>query len=204
MTVYQHLISGLTSSHRYYMSLHTSNDAGTLPGAHAAFLSFTTNLWNGPTPPSTAMSTLIRPDAQPDTAITYTLNDSTGAKEARTQTALSLVGTGASERLPPRVCAVVNLRTGEIGRTQVGRVYQFPMTTASMSIGTVTAATITKVLAGWQFALDQIALTGYQPVVYHRKTRGTSDVTSIDMTNRWSTQRRRNKQIGFTRTTAPL
>jgi hypothetical protein len=186
------------------MTIHTTLDAGNIEDAQSAFAAFCTDVWNGPTTPSTGIGSLVRPEAEPDTAITYSLQPGSNRKEFKKATTLSLIGLASGSRLPPRTCAVVNLRGPGAARREIGRVYQPPMDTTSLSLGLVTAAAVTRIINAWQYALDNLATTTYQPVIWHRDQLGTSDVVSIDMTNLWYTQRRRTKQMAATRTTAAL
>ena len=204
MGVYQHFLSGVVSNHRYYMSLHTRNDAGNIEDAHSAFTSFCTDVWNGATPPSTGLSSLVRPEAEPDTVVTYSLQDGSNRKLFKKQNSVSLIGLASGSRMPPRVCAVVNLRSPAIGRRETGRVFQPPMDTTALSVGLLTASAVARIIDAWTYALDRLVTSTYQPVIWHRDLLGSSDVVSIDMTNLWYTQRRRTKAMAFTRTTAAL
>lgn len=204
MGVYQHFLSGLVSGHRYYMTIHTRLDTGNIEDAHSAFEAFCTDVWDGPTPTTTGIGTLVRPEAQPDTAITYSLQDGSNRKLFKKATSVSLTGLASGSRLPPRTCAVVNLRGPGAARREIGRVFQPPMDTTSLSTGLVTAAAVTRILGAWQYALEQLAATTYQPIIWHRDLLGSSDVVSVDMTNLWYTQRRRTKSQVFARSTAAL
>lgn len=204
MTTYQHLLSGTVAGHTYEMSIHTDNSSGTLPGAHAAWVSAVNTLWDGSAPPPTSFGALVPAEAVPEIATTYSIEDGSTRKVAVERSGVTFSGSATGERLPPFTCAVLNLRGFEIGRHNLGKVYQPPMTITHLSSSGIDATAVGRMLDNWQLALQSLAAAFYTPVIFNVGLIGITQIATIDMRDKWAVQRRRQGSLASTSTSRTL
>jgi len=109
------------------------------------------------------------------------------------------VGNVAGELLPTQTCGIITKRTGSGGRARRGRFYiPFPgegsnTNAQSPNAGYLAnAATLAGLLDDQQTAnAGGGATTTLQPVLLHRASSTTHNITSAEVRTKWATQRRR-------------
>lgn len=109
-------------------------------------------------------------------------------------------GAAAGEVSPTQTSALINLKTGAIGRSYMGKMYLPALAEGNVSNGSITPAMITAIGTFVSEALIVISttlpLTQYQWVVYSKKLNTSRDVIEHQVSQFAATQRRRRPGRG--------
>lgn len=200
MGTYINVVIGHAVGESFTFTLHTTNAAGNLAGAAAAFHTAIGLLWNGVASPADSIKQLFNGTTGIDETVTTELDPLTGKNLGQIRNAEALVGTDAGASLPPQCATVVSCRTAKVTRAGRGRFFLPPMTVNKVDTGRILAAAVTQSVTASQKMIQSLNGAGYTAIVYHRKTRTSDNITSVDVGNVFDTQRRRRDKLIEVRT----
>lgn len=200
MAIYRHVVSGSLPGEIWSFTMHTDSSLG-VDAAHTAWTSEITDFWTSGDP---ALQFLMAPEVVVTQTSTALLSGTTGEQVTRRISAVSIPGTSTSNMLPYQVSVAVSLRTELATRSGRGRFYLPPLVTANVTDGRL-AATAQAVLADEaQSFLQGLTTSGLTPVIYHRSTNSSTEITSIDVGDVFDTQRRRRGDLIEVRESRPV
>lgn len=135
---------------------------------------------------------------------TVEINPSTGKQLTGVSDPRSEVGTASGSSCPYQCSPVVSFRTATLSRAGRGRIYA-----PSPAVAALTAARLSSTAAGnladsAQAMLQALDTAGFTPVIYHRSTGTTTNITTIDVGDVIDTQRRRRNQLTEVRTSRTI
>lgn len=197
MSTYRHILRGTTPGEEWSFSIHTRNEAGTNPGAHAAWNAAVTELWQGSTPPNTGGIINRCPSIVVGTqTITYTISDIDGKAVIAARTNVNLVGTCSANMLPYSTAAILRMKGSGSTKHDRGRCYMPPMCTSPNLNGRISPTGQANILNAATAAFRSLNSAGYQVVLFDRKSLAFTPVTTIEVPDVWGRViRRRNKLI---------
>lgn len=205
MTIYHATLSGALGSETWMTNLHLDDAAlGSLSGAQTALNAFANTLWT-----DTGGGTGWGPRCEPATTLTLakvaSLSAVTGKQVNTSESTLALAGTGVAPMVPPQCAVVASLRTALATRAGRGRCYLPSPAVATVTTGgKLTGAARDALALAMQHGLQGLVTAGYKPVIYHRTTRTSDDVVSVDVGDVFDTQRRRRDKLSEARTSHAL
>lgn len=100
-----------------------------------------------------------------------------------------------SGEVSPATCAVVSLKTGQLGSRGRGRVYCGPICETAMADGVLALTSRTQMLAGWDAFRDDLNSNGIELGVASYTWSDFHPVVSIRIDSLVGTQRRRQDQL---------
>ena len=200
MLVCQHIVQGHISGHVYNMTWHTVSDVGNPTDAQAAFVTFLSNLFTGGAGPAGGIASLVQVSAAPTTAITYEISLPTFEKVVKLSNSVSITCSGSATRLPVDVVACVIHRSAQLSDVGRSRVYLPPMDTATLSGSQIAAATVTRIIGSFAYALSQWRATTYLPAVLSRRLVEPQEIIAVDMANTYFVLRSRARGYDVVRT----
>lgn len=195
MGTYANVVYGHAVGESFTWTMHTTNAAGSLSGAAAAFHTAVDLMWNGVASPADSIKQLFNATTGIDETVTTELDPLTGKNLSQVRNAEALIGTSAGASLPPQVALTVSLRTAKVTRAGRGRFYLPAMSVSQVSSGRVLAAAQSSAVTAAQKMIQSLNGAGYTVVVYHRTTRTSDAVTSVDVGDVFDTQRRRRDKL---------
>jgi hypothetical protein len=166
-----------------------SSSANTLTAVHTAWTTFVNNLFSG------TLNALNTPDTQCTGTVTDALDPATGRNTQQASSTITQVGSGAGAAPSPRSCLVFSWVTALHTRAGRGRMF-LPSPDAShyTATGDFVSAMCTSVSAAAAALLVTFSATAI-PVIYHRTTRTTDNITDLKIGNIVGTQRRRTNKV---------
>lgn len=200
MGTYVNVVMGHVAGESFTFTFHTTNAAGNLAGASAAAHTAVDLLWNGVASPADSIKQIYPAGTGIDETVTTELSPVTGKNMGQVRVAEALVGTNAGASMPPQNAIVVSLRTALFTRAGRGRFFLPAPSVNSVDTGRILAATVSSCATAAQKMIQSLNGAGYTVCVYHRSTRTTDAVTSVDVGNVFDTQRRRRDKLVETRT----
>ena len=201
MPTYANVITGHTQGESFTFTMHTFTAAGNTAGAAAALHNAVGLLWNGAAPPADSIKQLVCVDDGIDLTAAIEIDPLTGKNLSKVETGEALVGTNASECLPPQCSCVVSLRTDLPQRAGRGRFYLPSFGVNQVSGGRILAAAVSSVKLAAQGMIQSLNGAGYTVVIYHRSTKTHDNVTHGDVGDVFDTQRRRRNKLIEVRST---
>lgn len=123
----------------------------------------------------------------------------TGAADPRSE-----VGTSATESLPFQCAPVVSFRTATLSRAGRGRIYAPSPGAGTLTAGRLTATARGNLADSAEALLNALQAGSLTPVIYHRASGTTTNITSLDVGDVIDTQRRRRNQLTESRTSRLL
>jgi hypothetical protein len=204
MAVYKLVAQGHISTVDFFdFGVHVEAPSGEADSIAVSWAEALTLLVNGVATPADSIKQLMALDVGIDAAIANEL-DGTGKQVDQSIQSLALVGTDVNETLPPQVSVAVSTRTTLPTRAGRGRFYLPPFTVDTVDTFRLAATARGQVAAAAKGMLDHLNSDGFQPVIYHRFTGGTTNITAIDVGNVFDNQRRRRNQLEEVRTRLSL
>lgn len=176
-----------------------SSGAGVIGDVHTAWRNAVSAFWSG------SYGSLLTVDQQCTEVVTDQLDPSTGKNVLQARSAVSFKGTLSAEpTTPQRVAIVTGLRTALPTRAGRGRMYwPGPAGSVLTNSGELATADAIAVATDWAAALGAMA-TQSQPVIYHRATRTTTNVTNVTVGVVLGTQRRRTNKVANAYSSDPI
>jgi hypothetical protein len=168
-----------------------------------------TLLWSGTNSPAGNITALYAPAIGVDDVQVDELGVN-ARNVAQAHAALSLVGTGTGESLPPQNAVVVSLRTLLPTKAGRGRFYLPSPVVSTVVDQKLDSAAQTDMLNGALAMLNHMKGLSWTPIVFHRppknsfETGDSDDVVSIDVGDVFDNQRRRRNQLTEIRVRANL
>jgi len=183
---HEHLVAGQTDHGTWMTGIATFNASGDLPGAHTAWVNAISALLNGSGPGITGISAWISPQITVDKAITYTVSDVDGRKQARAETAINSVGTGNTVTGVPQAAIVINWTIA--GRTDAGKVRMWlpPFTFDAAEGGIPTHDALVAVQNGALALLQSLNTSGYKAQWVRRSTHELFPISGFIVFNKFS------------------
>ena len=205
MPIFRCVATGaLPAGESYTFGLHVSKGAGTVSAAFAAWADAVDLLWNGVASPDDSIKQLYSADVTVDELVVTELDPVTGKNLLQERGSVSLAGSGAGEQLPTEVAICVSNRTDLPTRAGRGRFF-LPSPLQSVCVGTkLTAAARDAAAAASAAMLGDLAGLGYLPVVLHRSSMTTDEITAIDVGDIFDVIRSRRRQLRESRTRIAL
>lgn len=203
MTVFANVVSGTFPGETWSFTLHTEG-TGSITSANSAAVAFWNLLWGGVATPTDSIKQLIPTTVESVEVSTASLDPVTGKQVARVITPDVKGGTNANDALPPQCSIAVSLRTASATRSGRGRFYLPVFAVDKDAAGVLDGTSQSEVAAAAQGALQSLVSAAFVPVIYHRSTKSTTNVTSIDVGNVFDTQRRRRDKLIETRVSLAL
>lgn len=199
MGTYANVVYGHAVGESWTFTMHTTNAAGNLAGAAAAFHTAIGLWWNGIASPADSVKQLYNATTGVDETVTTELDPVTGKNTGQVRNAEALIGTGIDPSLPPQNALVVSLSTAVPRRLGRGRFYMPPVTTGQVDAGRVLAACVSSAKTAAQKMIQSLNGAGYQVVIYHRSNRTFDAVIGGNVGDVFDTQRRRRDKLIETR-----
>lgn len=183
---HEHLVAGQTDHGIWMTGITTFNASGDLPGAHTAWINAISALLNGSGPGITGVSAWISPLITVDRAITYTVSDVDGKKQARAETALNIVGTGNTVTGVPQASIVINWTIA--GRSDAGKVRMWlpPFTFDAAEGGIPTHDALVAVQDGALAFLQSLKASGYPAQWVRRAAHELVPISGFIVFNKFS------------------
>lgn len=163
-----------------------------------------TLLWSGTNSPAGNITALYPSTIGVDGVVVDELSPATGVNVSQGVTALSLVGTGTGEALPPQNAIVVSLRTDTPTRAGRGRFYLPSPVVSTVLTQRLDSTAQGDILNGALAMLNHMKGLGWSPAIYHRRTLNNTLVVGIDVGDVFDNQRRRRNKLVETRVRATL
>lgn len=204
MTVYANVARGTFPGESWSFTLHTENAAGSLATALSTWHDAVSLMFDGSPSGTNALKTLIATDVSVTEVSTASLDPVTGKQVSRVSSALVWAGTNVGASLPPQCAVGGSLRTAKATRAGRGRFYLPPFSVDTVAFGRLDGTDQALVLAAIGHMLSHLQGAGYLPVIYHRSTKLTDDITTYDVGDVYDTQRRRRDKLIETRVSASL
>lgn len=195
MPTYANVVTGHTLGESFTWTLHTFNAGGNTAGAAAALHTAVDLMWNGAAPPADSIKQLVCADDGIDQTTAIELDPLTGKNLSKVETAETLVGTNASECLPPQCSCCVSLTTALPQKKGRGRFYLPAFGVDQIAGGRIIAAATASVKNAAQALIQSLNGAGYTVVIYHRSDRTHDNVTGGNVGNVFDTQRRRRNKL---------
>jgi hypothetical protein len=144
-----------------------------------------------------------------DSVVTTELDPNTGKNLNAQETGYAIVGSLATQTMPPQTCVLISYRTANAGKAGRGRQYLPAVATASSTVdGEFLPADRNAVDTAWTAVLTGLATVG-TPIILHggyHKDKVTGIVTHIPLSGDpitnvavaglFATQRRRTNKVG--------
>lgn len=183
---HQHLVQGQTDHGGWMTGIATFNTSGDLPGAHTAWTNAITALMNGSGPGITGISPWLSPLVTIDRAITYTVDNVTGKKLARAETAINSAGTGNTTTGVPQAAIVINWTIS--GRSDSGKVRMWlpPFTFDAAEGGIPTHDALVAVQDGALALLQSLNASGYKAQWVRRASLELIPISGFIVFNKFS------------------
>lgn len=197
MTLYHHRLIGTFPGEVWSFGVFSNGNAS-LAAAQTAWTAGIAALF------SSAYAATLSTDVEAIEATTTEIDPTTGKQLQGVTDPRNDAGTSAAESLPFQVAPVVSFRTALKSRSGRGRIYSPSMAVTQIANGRMIPAAQTALADGAQDMLQALVAGGLAPVIYHRTTGTTTNITSIDVGDVFDTQRRRRNKLIEARTSRPL
>lgn len=189
MTYYRHRVSGPGPAGDIWVTTLHTQGAADLTAAHNAVVTalsaFVDNHFTQYWSPQTAVKEFL----------TDQLDAVTGKNVAQTSTGVNFVGVGAGKTVSARDSLVISLKTNLPTRAGRGRMYwPSPCSDAYGANGEFLDAVCTELSGAFRNALAAIDGT-VTPVIYHRATKTSDNITSVKVGSIPGSQRRRTNKV---------
>ena len=204
MTIYHHTARGSITGEQWTFNLHTSSSSVALADAASAWDSAVSLLWLGTATPTDSIKQLIPTTASLLETITASLSPSTGKQVGAVNVPNVKAGTNANGMLPPQCSVVVSHRTAVRNRSGRGRFYLPVYAVNECVLGLLDSTAQTQTKNACKGMFDSLIGAGLTPVVFHRKTLTTDNITTFDIGNVFDTQRRRRDKLIETRVSSAV
>lgn len=205
MTIYNLRIQGEpVSGEKWENSLYFTSAGLSLDDAAAVATTFVDHLWNGNGSTIAGLKGRYDADTTVVGAVLNAISDSTGHVIGQELLTVTSTGTATGEPLPPNVALVVSLRTTAFGPGGRGRIYLPAPSTAECVGGRLASAAQTEMANVVFLCLAEAQDADFALALYHRNTRTTTAVTSIDMGDVFDGQTRRRQQLAESRVSHSL
>lgn len=197
MALYRHRLMGTYTGEEWSFGVYTEG-SGSLAAAQTAWANGVTDF------ASVAYLGNLAADVAFIEITTVEINPSTGKQLTGVSDPRSEVGTASGSSCPYQCSPVVSFRTATLSRAGRGRIYA-----PSPAVAALTAARLSSTAAGnladsAQAMLQALDTAGFTPVIYHRSTGTTTNITTIDVGDVIDTQRRRRNQLTEVRTSRTI
>ena len=200
MTHFRLVVTGALPAGDIWMSgFHVNADPG-LDAAtvNAAWVTAWALAWNG-TGASDDLKSLIK-----TTVTTFeqsaTEVGSDGKNITQDVQTVALAGTATDDCMAQETCPVWSLRTANASKAGRGRLYLPPLTEASNAAnGLIVSGSVTQLANAGQNTIQSLNGASMVVGVFHRFTNTFSDVTAVDVANKFRVQRRRQNKVPDTR-----
>jgi hypothetical protein len=204
MTFYRGTVKGhLEGGEIFNFSMHFSGVTGQAATGATELADAVTLMWSGTNSPAGNITALYPASIGVD-GVTFDELDSSGHNVQQGRAALSLVGTGTDEPLPPQCAVVVSLRSNTPTRAGRGRFYLPSPVTTTVIDQRLDSAAQGDILHGALAMLNHMKGLSLTPVVFHRFDSTVTGVVTIDVGDVFDTQRRRRNKLVETRVSATL
>lgn len=199
MTTFRHVAKGSYPGEAWSFTLHTSGTIA-LTAAQAAWNSAIGSFWTG------QLDALVHTAVSLTEVSTASLDPGTGKQVSRLADDVSLPGVATTGLMPPQVTAVASLRTATATRAGRGRFYMPPFDkgTVVATTGRLSGASVTAAVAAVNAMMTSLIADSLTPVIYHRTTFTTTNVTQFDVGDVFDTQRRRRDKLVEARTSQTI
>ena len=199
MTTFRHVAKGTYPGEAWSFTLHTSGTIA-LTAAQAAWNSAIGSFWTG------NLDALVHTAVSLTEVSTASLDPTTGAQVSRLADDVSLPGVATGGLLPAQVSVVASLRTATATRAGRGRFYlpPFDKSTVTVTTGRLNSASVTACVNAVDALLSSLITDSLTPVIYHRSSFTTTNLTQFDIGDVFDTQRRRRDKLIEARTSQTL
>lgn len=204
VTLYLHRFQGsLAAGDQFIYGWH-SNSIRSLSAAQLAAVTWNQTLWNGSVA-GNGLKDHLTAGVSMLNVFTVSINPATGKQIARVDTAQVIAGVAAGNALPADTSLVVSMRSDVATRAGRGRFY-LPQPAASevTSTGRVLADLVNDVNASLFAAWTNYNTASDRPVLYHRLTGTTDNVTTFNIPDLYGCQRRRENKVVPVRTSSAM
>lgn len=199
MAIYRGTIKGhLEGGETFNFTIHFRGVTGMAPGSATDLADAVTLLWSGTNVPAGNITALYPPAIGVDGVVLDEL-DVDGKNVQQGVASLALVGTAATEALPPQNAVCVSTRTTLPTRAGRGRFFLPSPTVDTVISQRLDSAAQTDILNGAAAMLRHMTGVGLTPVVYHAQIAASDDIVSIDVGDVFDNQRRRRNKLVETR-----
>jgi len=196
MTVYQLRASGKDQTgESFVLDWHVFNASGTAAAAVSAFSSAFALAWNGTTPGVDDLASLYSTDLSVVDLVADKLDPTTGRVVDQARSPVALAGLDATEQLPPNLAVVVSWRTAKFGPGFRGRTYMPAVCTDQVVAGRLSVAAQGEMLSAMFGFAANLTTASYPLHIYHRATRTSDLIVSLDIGDVFDGQRRRRDKL---------
>jgi len=197
MALYRHRLLGTYTGEEWSFGVYTEG-SGSLAAAQTAWANGVTDFasvaYLGDLATTVAFVEITTVEIAPSTG-----KQLTGVSDPRSE-----VGTSATECLPYQCSPVVSFRTATLSRAGRGRIYAPSPGAGVLTDGRMTSTAAGNLADSAQAMLQALDTAGFTPVIYHRSSGTTTNITTIDVGDVIDTQRRRRNGLTEVRTSRTI
>jgi len=199
MTTFRHVAKGSYPGEAWSFTMHTSGTIA-LTAAQAAWNAAIQAFWTG------QLDALVHTAVSVTEVSTASLDPGTGKQVSRLADDVSLPGVATTGLMPPQVTAVASLRTATATRAGRGRFYMPPFDkgTVTAATGRLSAGSVTVAVSAVDALMTSLIADSLTPVIYHRTSFTTTNITQFDVGDVFDTQRRRRDKLVEARTSQTI
>jgi len=193
MTVYRHVMQGVTPGESWSCTLY-STSSGTLTSAQAAWTAAVGSFWTG------HLDAVVTSNVQCTETSTASINESTGKQISRLSDDVSHPGVATGQMLPFQCASSISWRTALATRAGRGRIYLPPLAVSVVNAGRLSSAAVTTIVGAATQLVNGMNTGGLALILFGRETHTQTPVTGGDVGDVIDTQRRRRNKLIEVRT----